>query len=239
MCGRFTLTLPDATTLATALDAVADAETTATYRPRYNVAPSDLCPILRTRGARRELVVARWGFVDRGQTDAHPARHPINARSETARTSPTFRDAFERRRCIVPADGFFEWTGPRSARRPIWFHRADGGLLYLAGLYGSSSPRGGARERTFAVLTTAANELVGEVHDRMPALLPVERIDRWLDGEDSGLDLVDWLQPAPRDALIGREVSSRVSAVRNDDAACLEPASTQGTLPLFGSTSRR
>jgi putative SOS response-associated peptidase YedK len=238
MCGRFTLTLPDATSLARALGAVIDAESAALYRPRYNVAPSDLHPILRSRsragGPGRELVVARWGLVNHWQTGARPARCPINARSETLRTSRAFRGAFERRRCVVPADGFFEWTGPKSARRPIWFHRPDGGLLHLAGLYESWQPgeADGPRERTFTVLTTAANDVVAEVHDRMPVVLRTEQLDRWLDDERAGPDLVDWLAPTPHDALVGREVSPRVSAVKNDDPTCLEPASQ--LLSLFG-----
>jgi putative SOS response-associated peptidase YedK len=234
MCGRFTLTVVDARTLATALGATMGTDIAASYRPRYNVAPSDLHPILR---APRELVVARWGLVNHWQSGVRPARSPINARSETAHSSRAFRSAFERRRCVVPADGFFEWTGPKSARRPIWFHRRDGGLLHLAGLYESWSPPGAARERTFAVLTTAANDVVAKVHDRMPVILPADQIDRWLDDERPGREVMDLLGPAPSDALVAREVSSRVSAVKNDDPACLEPAHEE-MLPIFGARRR-
>lgn len=203
MCGRITLTVPDLHTVAELLEADLAAEDAAAYRPRYNAAPADLHFVaLQPEGARRRLVPARWGFPGGA----------INVRSETAPR----RRAFERGRAIVPADGFFEWKGPKNDRRPIWFRPRGGGLLYLAGL----TVPGPDGQPCFAVLTTEASGLVAEAHDRMPVLLAPARAREWLERADSGL-----LVPAPDDFLTATEVSTRVNSVANDDPACLEPPS--------------
>jgi putative SOS response-associated peptidase YedK len=124
----------------------------------------------------------------------------------------------------VPADGFYEWMGAKKDRPPIWFHRPDGKLLLLAGLYEVASDGALA----FTVITTAANRLMAPIHDRMPALLPPERASDWL-----AAPRTDLLIPAPEDALVLTYVSDRVSQVANDDPACLEPARPRGQLKLF------
>ncbi len=133
MCGRFTITRRDGNSLAAELGVPADSF--ADYRPRYNVAPMQNHFIVRIKYENREVVPARWGLVKSGAKDAGMAAKCINARSETVETRAAFRDAFHKRRCVVPADGFFEWTGPKTARRPAWFHREDGRLVLFAGLY--------------------------------------------------------------------------------------------------------
>jgi putative SOS response-associated peptidase YedK len=202
MCGRVTLTLPDLDEVARLLEAHVSPEHAALYRPRYNAAPTDAHWVM-TPG--RELVPASWGF--RGATGLL-----INARSETAERTPAFRDAFARRRVIVPADGFYEWKGPRGDRRPIWFRPRGGGLLFLAGL-AEELPGG---QLAFVILTTEANAMMSDVHDRMPAMLPRERVQAWLERPDSGL-----LVPAPEDFLTAMEVSARVNDVKNDDPSVL------------------
>jgi putative SOS response-associated peptidase YedK len=132
----------------------------------------------------------------------------INARSETA--GKRFRGT---RPVIVPADGFYEWTGAKGARRPLWFRPRGGGLLYLAGLT-EDLPDG---RRAFVILTTDASGPVAEIHDRMPVVLPREKIQAWIEQGDSGL-----LVPAPPDFLTATEVSSRVNDVKNDDASLLD-----------------
>jgi putative SOS response-associated peptidase YedK len=196
----------------------------ASYRPRYNVAPTDRHIILRPKaveGAHREcaggisppvLTMARWGFP----REAKRGAPHINARSETAPFRNTFRDAFVNRRCAVPADGFFEWEKPSG--RPIWFHRPDGKLLLFAGLYEEGRGADGGAERRFVVLTTPANALVSPVHDRMPAILSREEAAAWLDAPVQSL-----LRPAPADLLIATPVSRRVGSVKNDDPDCLRP----------------
>lgn len=221
MCGRFTLTYPDADMLAEALGAVLDPDAAAAYRPRYNAAPSETYLVLRSASGRRELVPASWGFVTAWQHEGRAAPQPINARSETAATSRVFREAMERGRCVVPVDGFFEWTGPKKARRPIWFHPPGGGLLLLAGLY--TGTHGGRDPRTFTILTTAANDVLAKVHDRMPLVLPSSEVERWLDPRVSAGGVRDLLVVAPNDTVTGTRVSTRVSSVANDDPSCLTP----------------
>ena len=216
MCGRFTLTVATFDELCALLGVPPDVDAAAVFRPRYNVAPTDTHIILCEDG-RRHLAPAVWGLGEKPQ---------INARSETADSRPTFRTAFARTRCVVPTDGFFEWTADR---QPLWFHRKDGGLLLMAGLY--------ERDRDqlrFTILTTAANDLVAPVHDRMPAILAPEQLDAWL-GRTAPSKLRALLKPAPTDWLIATEVSPRVNSVANDDPACLEPPSpkTPKQLRLF------
>src|SRR3954469_11315937 len=206
MCGRVTLTASDVHAVAAALEAEISAENAALYRPRYNAAPSDRHWIVQPSPRGRVMLPAVWGLAgkDRGLV--------INVRSETA--EKRFRQAFQGHRVVVPADGFYEWTGPRDARRPIWFRPRAGGLLYLAGL-AESLPDG---RLAFSILTTEAAGEVARVHDRMPVLLPREKIQAWLERPDSGL-----LVPAPPDFLTATEVSPRVNDVRNDDPSVLEP----------------
>jgi len=124
----------------------------------------------------------------------------------------------------VPADGFFEWTGTKDARQPLWFHRRDGGLLLFAGLYESWEPAPGERQRTFTIVTTGPNELMAPVHSRMPVILTEEAVEEWLNpGREDVDELSRFLVPAPEGLLIATPVSQRVNSVKNDDPACLEP----------------
>lgn len=240
MCARFTLTLPDYDALARALGVAIDPELAAFYRPRYNVAPTQVHLVVRADDGTREVVRARWGLVTRWARSAGPKL--INARSETAPVKPAFREAFARRRCIVPTDGFYEWSGAKGERQPIWLHPADGGLLCLAGLYESAvEPTTGVCEHTFTILTTEPNALVASIHDRMPAVLLPEDVDAWLGIPTTTSAANDeaaraCLRPAPMGLLVATAVSSRVNAVRNDDPSCLAPAGPQlgETLSLFG-----
>jgi putative SOS response-associated peptidase YedK len=213
MCGRFTMTAPDVGELAAALGAEIRDEDAVLYRPRFNVAPTDRHLVVEMVSGHLRLVPARWGLLADGR-----APH-FNARSETAAERPRFREAYHRSRCVVPADGFFEWGGTGRDRHPTWFHapaRGDGGLpiLRFAGLY-EETPSG----RTFTVLTTRANDLVAPLHDRMPVLLSEEGATRWLSAPDSSL-----FAPAPDGWLSPRPVSDRVNAVRHDDPECIAPS---------------
>jgi putative SOS response-associated peptidase YedK len=230
MCGRFTLTRRDFDMLAAELGAEAPADVKSLYRPRYNIAPTNWHWLLRNEHERRELLPARWGLVNSWAKDAKGAARQINARSETVATSRAYRPALVARRCAVPADGFFEWTGAKTARRPIWFHAPDGVLLMFAGLYESwLDPATSDRLRTFTILTTDANETVAPVHDRMPVILPSDRVDDWLfvpaeNREQQAESVVGLLRPAVAGVLVATEVSPRVNSPANDDEACLAPA---------------
>ncbi|WP_441290471.1 SOS response-associated peptidase [Sorangium sp. KYC3313] len=259
MCARFTLAVPDFATLLamlepssgagrTARSIAADPEMAARFRPRFNIAPATVHPVLRARDGRRALVAATWGFVARFARGGAGPSLLANARAESARAKPTFREAFAARRCVVPADGFYEWTGPKGARRPTWFHPAEGGLLRLAGLYQpAKDPGTGEPDVRFTILTTEANADVAPIHDRMPVLLGPGDVDLWL-GLDEGADAdraEALLRPAPRGALAARAVSPRVNSVAHDDPALLQELAAEaaapraaapkagGTLPLF------
>jgi putative SOS response-associated peptidase YedK len=230
MCGRFTLTRRDFDKMARELDAEVRPEDAASYRPRYNIAPTDAHWIVREKRERRELLPAKWGLVNSWAKDAKGAARQINSRSESAMKRPAFRDAFVERRCVVPADGFFEWIGAKESRRPIWFHAPDGGLLLFAGLYESwLNPETTEWMRSFTILTTEANDVVAPVHDRMPVIVPWEQVEEWIfvpaEGREAHAErLVGMLRPAAHDVLVATEVSRRVNSVANDDEGCLEPA---------------
>jgi putative SOS response-associated peptidase YedK len=230
MCGRFTLTRKDFRALAAELEAAFDEPVAALYRPRYNIAPTDQHWIVREKQEQRQLLPAKFGLVNSWAKDAKGAARQINARSESALSRPAFREAFEKRRCIVPADGFFEWIGAKEARRPIWFHAPDGGLIHFAGLYESwLDPASDEWMRTFTILTTTPNAVVEPLHDRMPVILPRERIDDWLHVPSRNAETYAEAQrallvPAADDVLVATEVSRKANSVANDDESVLEPA---------------
>lgn len=217
MCGRFTLTTRDVHDLARALRAEVDAEVARLHRPRWNVAPTDEHWVVLLDGGRRVLRRARFGV------EAPDGRLLINARSETAPSLRAFRGAFQDGRCLVPADGFYEWQGAHAERRPRWFHPPGGGLLLLAGLLVEGRGQAG-----FVILTTPANALVAPLHDRMPALLGPAGAEAWLARPDPSL-----LAPAREDWLASREVSAAANAVANDGPELLEGPAPARQLKLL------
>jgi putative SOS response-associated peptidase YedK len=228
MCARVTLTVEDIDELAETLAAELAPEDARRYKRRYNVAPSDRHWIVERGPDGRLLLPATWGYLPTFPTSpAGRARKPlINVRGEQVGSGHGFRDAFASRRCAVVTDGFFEWDGQR---HPFWYHRPDGGLVLLAGLY-QDAP-GGDRDRRFTVLTTRPNKLIAAVHDRMPVIVSAERLDDWLTAPLA--DAAALIRPAPEEALIATPVSRRVNAVKNDDPACLAPAEADAQGSLF------
>ncbi|MEX0684228.1 MAG: SOS response-associated peptidase [Dehalococcoidia bacterium] len=222
MCGRFSLSYREAERLARELGVSVDE--LEGYKPRYNIAPTDPHWIVRTRYEDREVRPARWGLVKFWMKDRKQAFKNINARAETVQTLRSYKEAFAERRCVVPADGFFEWTGPKEARLPIWFHRPDGGLIYFAGLYESWRPSPDEKERTFTIVTTTPNGLVEPIHDRMPVILEDDAVDEWLFAKQPADVLMELLRPVRDDLLVATHVSTRVNSVKNDDPECLLPA---------------
>lgn len=215
MCGRFSLTTTDLGGLARQLRAELDPAFRRPWRPRFNVAPGDAHVVLRGEGGGRILREASFGFATR-------AGLTINARAESAARRPTFEEAWRSRRCAVPADGFYEWSGPPGDRRPSWLHRPDGKPLLFAALW-RPSPSGVPE---FVIVTVEANADVRALHDRMPAVLREEAVDAWLGGAEP---------PAlvPEGTLAAREVSTRVNSVQNDDAGCLGPPERDPQLTLL------
>ncbi len=224
MCGRFTLTRQNRVSLARELGVPVGQLAEESFRPRYNIAPTNRHWIMRMECEDRELLRARWGLINHWAKDPKGGHRQINARAETLDKRPAFRDAFKKRRCAVPADGFFEWSEQKGQRQPIWFHRPDGGLILFAGLYESWQPGPGEWEPTFTIITTDANMTLESVHNRMPVILPEEAVDEWLYPRKSNLgELSSLLVPASDDLLEGVPVSRRVNNIKNDDPTCLEP----------------
>jgi len=216
MCGRYELhTNPAAIALAFGLAHPPD------LQPRYNVAPTQMIPVVRhNANGERELVQVRWGFVPRWAKDPSIGARMINARAETIASKPAFRNAFQRHRCLVPADGFYEWRpGPRG-KQPMRIARADGQPFGMAGLYERWRSPDGEVLDTCTILTTHANALLAGMHERMPVIVPPDRYEHWLDA--ANVEVSDLFAPCTDVELRVHPVSTRVNAVRNDDAALID-----------------
>ncbi len=230
MCGRYAADFPPAE-LAVVFGTT---NPPPNHPPSWNVAPTQPALVVRRepRSGERHLDALHWGLLPRGAAPDGP--RPFNARSETVRRLPLFRDAFAGRRAIVPIRAFYEWrvlegTAPpapgrkgKPLREPFAVARADGTVLALAGVWEGRRMPDGSVLRSFAVLTCPANELLRPLHHRMPVVLSPDAWEPWLAGTEA--DAAALLRPAPEDALRLWPVSTRVNAVRNDDAALLEPA---------------
>lgn len=231
MCARFTLTTPNYKDLAELLRAQMQHGVEESYRPRYNIAPTEPHWVLATGPqGDRTIYSARWGLVNHWAKDAGAGVRQINARSETAHVQRSFKEAFVRRRCIVPADGFFEWTGPKKKRQPIWFHHPAGELLLMAGLYEIFKDKKYGPLRTFTILTRNSQPPVEEIHDRMPVIFSPDQADRWIaepppgsEGKADVEKLRGLLAEVDTDWLVGKEVTRRVNKVGHDDPSLLDP----------------
>jgi putative SOS response-associated peptidase YedK len=221
MCGRFTQERP-----TSELAAIFDAEDRAEGDgQRYNVAPTDEAAVVVQREDRRAIVPYRWGLVPHWAEDARVGGRLFNARAETVTSSPMFRDAFRRKRCLVPVDSFYEWRREGKIRQPFRIVRGDGQPLALAGLWaGWRDPETDLVRRTFTIITTGPNDLMRPIHDRMPVVLAPEAWERWLDPAhpDPG-ELLGLLVPAPEGGLEIHPVSRAVNDVRNDGPELIEP----------------
>jgi putative SOS response-associated peptidase YedK len=201
------------------------------FPPRYNVAPTDQVPIIRVdpRNGERELVIARWGLVPWWSKELPKVPH-INARCETVDQKPMFREAFAKRRALIPATGFFEWQKRADGKQPYRFRRKDLDPFAFAGLW-EFCRMGGKEIVSAAIIVGAPNPLVEPVHDRMPVILAPEGYHRWLDPEASAEELKALLKPCPEDAFELFPVSRVVNSVRNDTEECvapLDPAAPEG-----------
>lgn len=231
MCGRYvSISSPEQLQAAFEVDAVR----TDPLPPRYNVAPSrEVYAVIERRGQRR-LGTLRWGFVPAWVDSLRGARTPINARLETVATTRMFADAFARRRCLLPADGFYEWQAPQAEgapKRPHHLHHPAGDQLAFAGIWSSWRDPAGDGAATFsaAIVTTAATGPLRRIHHRVPLILPR---DLWSDWLSAGADEAPHLEAAVHDLgppeLVAMPVSTRVNNVRNEGPELLEPATTTG-----------
>ena len=217
MCGRYELhTHPAALALAFGLPIPPS------IRPRYNIAPMQDVPVIRTAATgERELAMVRWGLVPRWAKDPSIGAKMINARAETLAQKPSFRTALRKHRCLIPANGFYEWkVVPGGAKQPLHIGMQDGGLFAFAGLTERwLSPQGEVLD-TCTIITTQANALLSPMHDRMPAIVAPGDYDRWLDVAIP--EVADILAPYPAPRMTYYPVSTRVNAVRHDDAGLIE-----------------
>ena len=223
MCGRYELhTQPAALALAFGVPFPPQ------MRPRYNIAPMQDVPIVRRSAAgERELVEVRWGLVPRWAKDPAIGNRMINARAETLAEKPSFRTALKKHRCLLPADGFYEWKQASSgAKQPIHIGMKDGAPFALAGLFERWLSPAGEVLDTCTIITTRSNALLAPLHDRMPVILAPVAFDRWLDVANE--DTADLFAPFPADAMTYYPVSARVNSVRNDDAKLIEPVQEGG-----------
>ena len=223
MCGRFTQQRPTAE-LAELFDAEPLTDDPGGH---FNLAPTDPASVVVERGERRAITTYAWGLIQPWAKDPRVASRQINARAETVASSGAFRDSFQRRRCIVPVDGFYEWRRDGSVRRPFLIRRADGAPLALAGLWsGWRDPAIDAVRRTFTILTTTPNDRIAPLHDRMPVILDPADWSLWLAPalEDVG-ELHGLLRPSPADPLEIVAVSDLVNNVRNDGPELITPIS--------------
>ena len=224
MCGRFTL-----------ISSVADLQLRFGFEmdspapaPRYNIAPTQSVLAVVNDGERRGEMM-RWGLVPSWAKDIKIGSRMVNAVSETASTKPAFRSAFRRRRCLVLADGFFEWRREAKQRFPIYFSPASGEPMAFAGLWENWQSPEGDWIRSCTILTTAANSLIEPIHNRMPVILSSETEPLWLDPLTETPDILQpLLLPAPPELLDVREVSPTVNNVRNDNPGCIELAAPGG-----------
>ena len=226
MCGRFTLTNPNPRRLASRFDL--DGSFEIDDRPRFNIAPTD--PVIAIRRsesvAANEAGVLRWGLVPGVWAERKGQRPLINARAETVATQPAFRESFEQRRCLIPADGFYEWRQDPEGKRPVWFSppgEPGSALFAFAGIW-ARLERGDAEPLTScALITCVPNDLVRPVHDRMPVVLDPAVEAAWIDPDAAVDDLLELLRPAPEDALQARDVGDAVNDNREDGPHLLEP----------------
>ncbi len=228
MCGRFASTTPpDKLAAYFGAEAPMDADDEE-HAPDFNVAPTRDVPVVRIREDERHLDFLRWGLVPRWAKDLRIGSKMINARAETVATKNAYRSAFKRRRCIVSADGFYEWKrlDPKT-KQPMYIHRTDGDPLAFAGLFERWTDAENLREiHTCTIITTTPNATMEPIHNRMPVLLPPNAWDAWLDPTNDDVDgLQELLVPAPDSLLTAYAVSTEVNNVRNNNPSLLERVS--------------
>ena len=232
MCGRYTLTDPDPARIRARFGLDESAKLSGEEEPRYNIAPTD--PVLAIRRGERgepELGRLRWGLIPGRWAERRSGPPLINARVETLERQPAFAESFRERRCLIPADGFYEWRDGESGKTPVWISLADGGLFAFAGIWAALPSRDGADElHSCAIVTCEPNELIRPIHDRMPVVLTPDAEARWLEPGGGVEEMASLLVPAPDDLLVAREVVDAVNDVREDGPHLLEPREAQPQL---------
>jgi putative SOS response-associated peptidase YedK len=226
VCGRYVVTTP-----GEVLAELFELDEKPHLAPRYNVAPTQEVAIVRARagGNGRELALVQWGLVPFWAKEKGIGNKLINARAETLAEKPAYRDSFKKRRCLIPADGFYEWQKVDSRKQP-WLLRLRGGAPFaFAGLWSAWKDRETARVlESCTIVTTAPNELAATIHDRMPVIVPWERHTDWLAADAAAPSLGALLAPFPAAEMEAYPVSTWVNSPAHDDPRCVEPLAGDG-----------
>jgi putative SOS response-associated peptidase YedK len=233
MCGRYTLTNADPARIRARFGIEESAKLADEEEARYNIAPTDpVLAVRRVESGARELGRLRWGLMPGRWAEKRSGPPLINARAESLPKQPAFAESFRERRCLIPADGFYEWRKDEGGKVPIWLSRPDGGFFAFAGIWAAlPSPDKSAEPlHSCAIVTCAPNGLIRPIHDRMPVVLQPELEERWLDPELDEEELLALLAPAPEDALVAREVGDFVNNVRDDGPHLIERRAGQRQL---------
>ncbi|MGC2236074.1 MAG: SOS response-associated peptidase [Pyrinomonadaceae bacterium] len=200
------------------------------FGPSWNIAPQTFQPVVRLsrESGEREIVLMRWGLIPYWSKDAKMGLRSINARAETVATAPAFRDAFRYRRCLVPAEAFYEWQKlDAKTKQPFAIGMKDGSPYAFAGVWDRwKDPATREPLETFAIITCDPNELLQTMHDRMPVIVPAKDYERWLAPAHPAQLPVDLLRPFPAEEMTAWKVNSGVGNVRNDSPDCIEPLSS-------------
>ncbi len=241
MCGRFTLATP-----ASEWAALFRLDETPAVEPRFNIAPTQEVDVVRAPpGLRehpglhlapagspvpREAARMRWGLVPHWAREIGTGQPLINARSETVAEKPSFRDSYRERRCLVVADGFYEWQAAGRRKQPYWIGLSDRRPFGFAGLWDRWKAPDGNTVESCVILTSEANEALCDLHDRMPVIVDPDHFDLWMDPDTIPWELEPLLRPRDADDIQFHPVTTRVNYVANDDPLCMEPMQTQTEL---------
>jgi putative SOS response-associated peptidase YedK len=242
MCGRYTLSVP----LSNLVDAFDVAPPDFRFVPRFNIAPTQNAPVVAQDSRGRRMGLLRWGLIPSWAKDESMGSRLINARSETVAEKPSFRSAFRRRRCLVPADGFFEWKkeggeGAKKVKTPYWIHLETREAMAFAGLWEGWVRDEETTLHTFTILTTEAVPGIREIHPRMPVIIPPGEWASWLDPHSDPAALSALLRPFDSPLLTAHPVANLVNSPSNDRPECIEakgggdadgPGSGSGRVPL-------
>lgn len=218
MCGRFVITSPPA-----ALRQIFGYVEQPNFPPRYNIAPTQPVPVVILENGGRHFRLMRWGLIPAWVKDPRKFTLLINARSETIRDKPAFKNAIKRRRCLIPADGYYEWQDAGGRKRPFFIHRRDGSPVGFAALAETWMGPNGEEMETATIVTTNANSTLRPLHDRMPVVVPPDAFDLWLNtGEVDDKTAEGIIRPAPENLLLRHEVSTAVNRTANDNPTLID-----------------
>lgn len=221
MCGRYTLSVSPET-----LQTSVNIDVSLNLQPRYNIAPTQMAPVVRHCNGKRKMEMLRWGLIPPWSKDQSASIKLINARGETISQKPSFREAYKRRRCLIPADGFYEWRREGDVKQPYRIGFAGGPPFLFAGLWDiwtapENNEDAGSVIETFTIVTTTANRKIAPIHHRMPVIVDPKNYELWLTGRPEKAAKLIFV--VPEDDLVFYRVSMRVNKVSNDDEGCVKP----------------